>query len=137
MPSKKSVVWIFLVIFPIAFYSCQPQQKQEQVSRYGQVIRVKPEKIQEYKELHADPWPCVLAKLEECNISNYSIFLRDDLLFAYFEYTGTNFEDDMQKMALDSCTQKWWSYTDSYQEPLETATSDDWWVNMEQVFYME
>ena len=33
----------------------------------------------------------------ECNIANYSIYLKDDLLFSYFEYHGSDFRSDMAK----------------------------------------
>ena len=43
------------------------------MKRYGSVIGVKPEKLEEYKKLHADVWPAVLAMISECNIGNSSI----------------------------------------------------------------
>ncbi len=48
---------------------------QHRVTRYGSVIGLKPEKLEEYKELHANVWPGVLKKIKECNIRNYSIYL--------------------------------------------------------------
>ena len=59
--------------------------------RYGQIIQVKPEKLEIYKKLHAAVWPDVLAMITACNIRNYSIFYRDGQLFAYFEYHGSDF----------------------------------------------
>jgi len=105
------------------------------IRRFGQVIRVKPEQLGRYRELHANPWPCVLDKIRECNIHNYSIFLLgDNLLFAYFEYTGSNFDADMQKMAADECTRRWWRETDPCQEPFDPE-SGDWWLTMEELFH--
>ena len=77
------------------------------MKRYGSVIKVKPEKLDEYKRLHADVWPEVLKMIRECNISNYSIYLGDlekdkYYLFSCFEYVGEDFEADMAKMAADS-----------------------------------
>jgi L-rhamnose mutarotase len=106
------------------------------VRRYGQVIKVKPEMIQRYRELHADPWPSVLKMIRECNIQNYSIYLQDTLLFAYFEYTGSDFQADMQKMAQDSTTQAWWKETDPCQESL-SKDGQSWWLNMEEVFHTD
>ncbi len=42
--------------------------------RHGMVIRVKPERLQEYKALHATVWPEILAAISASNIRNYSIF---------------------------------------------------------------
>ena len=43
---------------------------------FGQIGRLKPEKVEEYKELHAHAWPGVLKTIEDCNLRNYSIFIR-------------------------------------------------------------
>ena len=107
------------------------------VKRYGMVIKIKPEKIEEYKELHANPWPGVSKMIAECNIRNYSIFLMDSLLFGYLEYTGTDFEADMVKMAADSLTREWWKKTDPCQIPFENRKEGEWWSMMEEVFHLD
>ena len=71
------------------------------MKRFGQLIGVRPEKFESYKKYHAAVWPEILAMIKKCNIRNYSIFHKDDMLYAYFEYTGTNFDADMAKMAAD------------------------------------
>jgi L-rhamnose mutarotase len=73
------------------------------MQRMGMVIGLKPEKIAEYKRLHADVWPDILDMISKCNIRNYSIFLKEpeNLLFGYWEYHGTDFEADAAKMAAD------------------------------------
>ena len=101
------------------------------------VIGVKPDKIEEYKRLHAAVWPEVLKMISACNIRNYSIFLKDDKLFSYFEYTGDDFEADMNKMAADPMTQKWWNVSKPCTQPLETRAEGEWWAEMEEVFYCE
>ena len=103
--------------------------------RFGQVIKVKPEKLKYYLELHANPWPSVIKRIEECNIRNYSIYLlKDSMLFAYFEYIGNDFEADMTKMGLDEETQRWWKETDPCQETLGLNTGE-WWHTMEEIFH--
>ena len=111
-------------------------QKKE-VKRYGWVIKVKPEKLDYYKELHANPWPEINKMIKECNIQNYSIYYRDGLLFSYLEYTGTDFEADMKKMAADSTTQRWWKETDPCQEPVDSAEEGVWWADMEEVYHLD
>ena len=51
------------------------------MKRYGQIIRVKPEKLENYKVYHANVWPDILDLIRECNIRNYSIFYKDGYLF--------------------------------------------------------
>jgi len=99
------------------------------------VIRVYPEKIEEYRKLHASVWPDVLKMITQCNIRNYSIYLKDNQLFSYFEYTGDDFKADMDKMAADPVTQKWWDVCKPCQEPLETRAEGEWWEDMEEVFH--
>lgn len=107
------------------------------MKRYGMIIGIKPEKTEEYKKLHAAVWPDVLQKITECNIQNYSIYLKDNILFGYFEYVGNNFNDDMEKMAADSITQKWWNVCKPCQIPLKTREEGEWWANMEEVFHLD
>jgi L-rhamnose mutarotase len=112
------------------------------VERYGMVIGIKPDKIDYYKELHAAAWPGVLAKLKECHIRNYSIYLREVekgrfLLFSYFEYTGGDFEADMARMAADPETQRWWKETDPCQSPIPTRGEKEFWSRMEEAFHMD
>lgn len=106
------------------------------MKRYGQIIKLKPEYEEKYKTLHADPWPQVNEMIKKCNIQNYSIFLKNGFLFAYMEYVGTDFEKDMERMAEDPMTQKWWKETDPCQEPIEGALPAEKWVNMEEVYHL-
>ncbi len=105
--------------------------------RYGQVIKVGSGKLDEYVKYHAAVWPGILAKITECNIRNYSIYHKDGLLFAYFEYAGSDFDGDMKKMADDPLTQKWWDIMKPLQEPLPTRTPGEWWANMDEVFHLD
>ncbi|PYT77401.1 MAG: L-rhamnose mutarotase [Acidobacteria bacterium] len=107
------------------------------MKRYGSVIGVKSELIEEYKRYHTAVWPEVLATIHDCNIRNYSIFLKDDLLFGYFEYHGTDFRTDMAKMAADPKTQEWWKIMGPMQRPLDSRADGEWWANMEEVFHLD
>ncbi|MGH9343754.1 MAG: L-rhamnose mutarotase [Terriglobia bacterium] len=108
-----------------------------QLKRYGQVLKVRPEKLDEYARYHAAVWPEVLKTIRDCNIRNYSIFLKDDTLFAYFEYVGDDFEADMARMAFDPKTQEWWAIMEPMQVPLSTRAEGEWWANMKEVFHAE
>lgn len=105
------------------------------MKRIGQIIGVKGEALEEYKKYHGDVWPGVLAKITECNIRNYSIFYKDGLLFAYFEYVGNDFAADMAKMAADPVTQEWWKIMNPMQQPVESRQPGEWWASMEEVFH--
>jgi L-rhamnose mutarotase len=107
------------------------------MQRYGMLIRVKPERLEEYKTIHARVWPEVLSMIQQCNIRNYSIFEKDGVLFAYYEYIGSDHRADMAKMAADPKTQEWWKITDPMQIPLETRAEGEWWAKMEEVFHTD
>ncbi len=107
------------------------------MKRYGSVIKLRPEKEQEYRRLHAEPWPGVLATIRACNIRNYSIFLKDGFLFSYLEYVGDDFGADMARIAQDPTTREWWKLTDPCQEALETRKPGEWWASMEEVFHCD
>ena len=107
------------------------------MERYGSVIRVKPNRIDRYKELHKAVWPEVLCKIQECNIRNYSIYYQDGYLFSYFEYVGEDYIADMKKMSDDPKTQEWWDVCKPLQDPLETREKNEWWAEMEEVFHSD
>jgi L-rhamnose mutarotase len=138
--------WLYLIIASsIIFYSFNVQSDKNtkiNVQRYGSVIGLRAEKLDEYKKLHAAVWPGVAKQIRKCNIRNYSIYLKkmDDgnyYLFSYFEYTGSDFKTDMAKMAADTITQKWWKVTDPCQKPLTDRKSNEWWASMEEVFHQD
>lgn len=105
------------------------------VQRVASVIRVKPESIAEYEELHANVWPEVLEIISACSIRNYSIFRYGELLFSYFEYVGSDLEADYRKMAEDPHTQRWWSVCDPMQAQVSEAIPGEWWHEIPQVFH--
>jgi L-rhamnose mutarotase len=112
------------------------------MKRYGSVIGLREEKLEEYKALHAAVWPGVLKMIEACHIRNYSIFLRRmpdgrHYLFSYFEYVGADFAADMATMAADPTTQAWWRQCEPCQLPLADRAPGEWWAGMEEVFHAD
>lgn len=105
--------------------------------RVASVIRLRPEHEEEYRRLHRAVPPAVLATLRRAHITNYSIFLRDHTLFAYYEYTGDDYEADLAAIAADPDTQHWWTLTDPCQQPLESAADGEHWVAGEEVFHLD
>jgi L-rhamnose mutarotase len=107
------------------------------VKRFGQLIRLRPEFREEYIKYHANVWTEVLQTIRDCNIRNYTIFFKDDFLFAYFEYVGEDYESDMAKMAADPKTQEWWQIMEPMQKPISTCAPGEWWADMEEVFHTD
>jgi L-rhamnose mutarotase len=101
------------------------------------VIGLKPEAEEEYKRYHAAAWPAVLETIRRCNIRNYSIYLHNHMLFAYFEYHGEDYAADMAQMAADKATQEWWAVMEPMQNPLPERKHGDWWTRIEEVFHVD
>ena len=67
--------------------------------RVGQVIDLRPDRIDDYEQLHAAVWPGVLAAIHGAHIRNYTIYRHRIRLFASFEYVGDDYAADMSRMA--------------------------------------
>ena len=109
------------------------------MKRYGRVLGLKPEAIAEYKRIHAAVWPDVLAQIARSGIKNYTIFLREpeNLLFAAWDYHGTDIAADLAAMAEDPETRRWWALTDPCQRPLDSRAPGEHWAAMEEVFHVD
>lgn len=107
------------------------------MQRHAAVIRLREEHAEEYLRLHRDVWPAVFDRLRESNMHNFSIFLRDGLLFSYLEYVGDDYEADTAAIAGDAETKRWWTFTDPCQQPVSSAAEGEWWAPMEEVFHTD
>ncbi|KAM3504208.1 hypothetical protein MY11210_008443 [Beauveria gryllotalpidicola] len=112
------------------------------IRRFGQVIRLRKDCVEDYKACHANAWPEVLEQIKDSKIEDYSIWYDDKngLLFASMKYVGTDFEGDMRRMAENPKVREWWKMTDSYQESLVdgavSSETGEWWTTLEEVFYL-
>jgi L-rhamnose mutarotase len=131
----RQLTWtrFLIVLSAVAFMTTTTglavgQDAKRAPARYGTVIGLRPEKIAEYKKLHAAIWPEIAKANHEANVRNYSIYLRklpdgNYYLFSYFEYVGNDFAADMKRMKTNPDVKRWWSFTDPCQKPLAlTAT---------------
>ena len=59
------------------------------MTRVGFLLKVKEERIEEYKKHHEAVWPEMLEALRQTGWHNYSLFMKEDgTLFGYFETPG-------------------------------------------------
>ena len=112
------------------------------MKRFASVLEIRAERIAEYKRLHRNVWPGVREMIQECNIHNFSIYLRQFpdgryYLFSYFEYTGNDYDADAARLAADETTQKWWEACRPAQKPFDGLPQGQWWAEMEEVFRCE
>jgi L-rhamnose mutarotase len=106
------------------------------MKRVGMVVKLKPECVDAYRELHAASNAGVRDLLSKYHMQNFNIFLHqigpDWYEFGYYEYSGTDFEADMALLAQEPRNQAWLEICDPMQVPLEGAKS---WVDMECVYF--
>ncbi len=124
--------------FAIWFVGCAASQPPE---RHAWITGLKPDMAVRYRDLHAHPWPTVNQTLKDLHIQNFSIHQCEIdgkvYLFAYLEYTGTDFAGDMKRMAADPETQRWWKQTDPCQIPLpDAAAKGKIWSDLNELYYL-
>ena len=105
------------------------------LQRFSAIVKLRPELREEYLQLHAEVWPEVTALISAAHISNYSIFLHDDLLISYYEYRGTDHAADMANMAANPITQQWWKLTDPCQERVKGTPDGEQWATAREVWH--
>jgi len=107
------------------------------MQRVGLLLKVKPDKIDEYKRIHAEVWPDLLAELKKAGMRNYSLWLRPDgTEFGYLEC------DDWQAacdyLATSEVHTRWQTFMQNYLDSPTDADSGGQPVEMlEMSFLME
>ncbi len=107
------------------------------MKRIGFLLKVKPEKLQEYKEHHKRVWPEMLDALRRTGWHNYSIFTREDgLLFGYFE-TPESFQTARDGMSHEEVNARWQDFMAPYFEGLGGAHADESMLELEEIFHLD
>jgi L-rhamnose mutarotase len=105
--------------------------------RVGFLLKVRQDKLEEYKEHHKKVWAEMLDALRRTGWHNYSLFLRDDgLLFGYFE-TPDSFQAALAGMAKEEINAKWQAFMAPYFENLSGAHADESMVELQEVFHLD
>ena len=107
------------------------------LQRYAMAVRLKDEKKDFYLKNHQNVWPEVLSELKKIKVKNYSIFLKEDLMFGYLEYDGDNFDLDMAEMSKIDIVDKWTKLMIDCFNPFPNNEDNSSWVMMDEIFYMK
>jgi L-rhamnose mutarotase len=106
------------------------------MQRIGFLLKVKEEKIAEYKKHHEAVWPEMLEALRRTGWRNYSLFMREDgLLFGYFE-TPESFAKALEGMSKEQINTKWQDFMAPYFEGVGLH-ADKMMVELEEVFHLD
>jgi L-rhamnose mutarotase len=107
------------------------------MKRVGFLLKVKEDKIEEYKKHHKVVWPEMLDALRRTGWHNYSLFMREDgLLFGYFE-AEESFQASLDGMAKEEINAKWQDFMAPYFEAMASAHADENMIELEEVFHLD
>ncbi len=107
------------------------------MNRVGFVLKVKPDKLDEYKHQHQQVWPDMLAALRETGWHNYSLFVRDDgWLFGYFE-TPDSLQVAQTRMAEKEVNTRWQEFMSPFFESPNNARPDEMFLELTEIFHLD
>ena len=107
------------------------------MKRVGFLLKVKQDRIDEYKAHHRAVWPEMLDALSRNGWHNYSLFMREDgLMFGYFEAEDT-FAAALEGMSNEEVNKRWQDMMSPFFEIPEGAHPDSMMVELEEVFHLE
>jgi L-rhamnose mutarotase len=107
------------------------------MKRVGFLLKVKPDRLEEYKQHHQKVWPEMLSALRRTGWHNYSIFARPDgLLFGYFE-TPADFQAALAGMSREEINGKWQDFMAPYFENLSGAHADESMLELQEIFHLD
>jgi L-rhamnose mutarotase len=105
------------------------------MKRVGFLLRVKSDKLEEYKEHHKNVWPEMQNALRESGWHNYTLFLHEDgRLFGYFE-TPHSLAQAQALMEEQEVNTRWQRFMAPYFE--ENVRPDESFIELEEVFHLD
>lgn len=100
------------------------------------LLKVRAEKIEEYKARHAAVWPEMLDALRQTGWRNYSLFVRPDgLLVGYVE--TDNFDRSRAAMKEHPVNARWQAEMAPFFESLDSGGADDNMTSLEEIFHLD
>ncbi|XVV07357.1 L-rhamnose mutarotase [Actinosynnema sp. CA-248983] len=100
------------------------------------MLRVRPERVEEYRERHREVWPEMREALRECGWGNYSLFLADDgLLVGYLE--TPDWAAAVAGMAEREVNGRWQAVMAEYFTDLDGRAPDDAMRPLAEVFHLD
>lgn len=100
------------------------------------LLKVRPDRIEEYRRRHQQVWPEMLEALRSTGWHNYSLYLRPDgLLVGYLE--TEDFERARAGMQQHPVNARWQAEMAPFFEALEGGAADASMVALEEVFHLD
>ena len=106
------------------------------MQRIGFMLKVRPDRLEEYRERHRAVWPEMLDALRQAGWHNYSLFLSPEgYLFGYLE--TPDFGRALTLMADTDVNTRWQNEMAPFFEGLDGAHADAGMMRLEEVFHLE
>lgn len=102
------------------------------MTRAAFVLNIKPDKVAEYVEAHANVWPEMRAAISASGIRNYSIFLDGSRVFGYYE--TDDIEASRVYLAASEVNDRWQNAMEEY---LEGRVEDGGPATLKEVFRLD
>lgn len=107
------------------------------MKRAAFILKVRSDKLEEYKEHHKAVWPEMLEALRKHGWHNYSLFLREDgLLFGYVE-TPNGLPAVIEGMSREAVNDRWQEFMAPYFEALDGKHADEGMLELVEVFHLD
>lgn len=107
------------------------------MKRVGFMLKVRQDRLEEYKQHHENVWPEMQAALREAGWHNYSLFVRDDgLLFGYFE-TPESLATAQAQMAAQAINTRWQEFMAPFFESPNNARPDELFLELQEIFHLD
>jgi L-rhamnose mutarotase len=106
------------------------------VRRVCFLLKVRPDRLEEYRERHRAVWPDMLAALRTAGWRNYSLFLREDgLLVGYLE--TEDLAAAQEAMAGTEVNARWQAEMAPFFEDLEGRAPDEGMAPLGEIFHID
>ncbi len=100
------------------------------------LLKVKKNRLDEYKQRHESVWVDMQAALTETGWHNYTLFLREDgLLVGYLE--TPDFAQALAGMAAKEVNSRWQASMGEFFEDLDGRRPDEGMFQLEEIFHLE
>jgi len=100
------------------------------------LLKVKPDRLEEYEARHQAVWPEMLEALRQTGWRNYSLFLRPDgLLVGYLE--TDDFQAAVRNMQAHPVNARWQQEMAGFFEGAEEGHADERMAPLKEVFHLD
>jgi L-rhamnose mutarotase len=107
------------------------------VQRVGFLLKVREDRIDEYKEHHRQVSPDMLDALSRHGWHNYSLFMRPDGLMVGYVEVSDSFQEALNGMSTEDANSRWQTLMEPFFESPVGSRPDENMVQLEEVFHLE